>query len=282
MKSATAEPSRRSSGFMHRPNAPAGRPEPASSARRTTVSVVPATTVLFTTTTWYSSRRPSARPTAVAAASTALRSIRPSREGVPSRAAPSARARERAARRARSWPPGARRCRRRPPGGRVTRGTSPSPDRRSRCRRLPPSWHERGDPPPAVAAAAVAVDLRAGGRDLHGHTPRRGAHHALDAGPGRDRDEVAGPEPVGDAGGDLEVPDLAFDDELVLGDVRMPVIAPVVAGAVRHQHHLHALVADEGIGGRLLQVADQEDVPVGRQRAGVLGAADADDVAREP
>ena len=68
---------------MHRPNAPADRPEPASRARRTTVSVVPGTTVLFTTTTWYSSRRPSARPTAVAAASTALRSIRPSREGVP-------------------------------------------------------------------------------------------------------------------------------------------------------------------------------------------------------
>jgi hypothetical protein len=52
MKSATADPSRRNSGFMQRPNSPTGRPAAVSRARRTTVSVVPGTTVLFTTTTW--------------------------------------------------------------------------------------------------------------------------------------------------------------------------------------------------------------------------------------
>ncbi len=83
MKSATAFPSRRNSGFIAKPNSPDCFPENCSNMPLTTVSVVVGTTVLLTQTTWYSSFPFKAAPISWAACFTCPRSIPPSPRGVP-------------------------------------------------------------------------------------------------------------------------------------------------------------------------------------------------------
>src|SRR5215468_2290687 len=94
------------------------------------------------------------------------------------------------------------------------------------------STGERLHPPRTLAPARSALDLPRGRGHLERDSTRRAPHPTLDAGAGRDGDQVAGREPVRLARGDLEVANLPVDHDLVLGYLGMPVIAAVVAGLV--------------------------------------------------
>src|SRR5690349_702548 len=97
----------------------------------------------------------------------------------------------------------------------------------------------------ALARAFRAMDLfgrrwhfdgngAGGGTDppLHTHTRRQGA-------------DVAGIEPLGLAGGYIEMSDFAFQHDFVLGDLLMPVTHAVVAGLVVAEDQFQPLVAHE-------------------------------------
>jgi hypothetical protein len=88
---------------------------------------------------------------------------------------------------------------------------------------------------------------------------------------GRNDTAVAGAEPLGGAAGSVGIPDDAFQDNLVLGDLAVPVEEPIVSSVVKAESEFYPRVTEERMRVRLLQIANEVEMLLRDERGIFLG-----------